>query len=124
MVNKELLKEIRFLVICSLCIDIILVAVASLFVPVINALSGAFLGTVLLAADMFFLSLSVHSIAKGARMGKNGTSKMVVHYLLRLIFIGAGLYLALKLSFVSIICTAVPLLYPKIIYPIKAVIKK
>lgn len=124
MVNKELLKEIRFLVICSLCIDIILVAVAALFVPVINALSGSLFGTVLLAADMFFLSLTVNSIAKGARRGKNGTAKMVLHYLLRLTFIGAGLYLALKLSFVSIICTAVPLLYPKVIYPVKAIIKK
>jgi hypothetical protein len=124
LVNKELLKEIKFITICSLCIDIVLIAAASLFVPFINALTGALLGTLLLTADMFFLSLSVHSIAREARKGKNGTAKMITSYILRILFVGAVLFLALNLSFISIICTAVPLFYPKVIYPVKAIIEK
>ena len=39
-------------------------------------------------------------------------------------FLAAGLYAALKLSFVNIICTAIPLFYPKVIYPAKAIFSK
>lgn len=124
LVNKDLLKEIKFIVVRSLCIDIILIAVASFFVPFVQAFTGAVFGTVLLAADMFFLSLSVQSVARGARRGKNGTAKMIALYLLRFIFLAAGLYAALNLKFVSIICTAVPLFYPKVIYPAKAIFSK
>jgi len=104
--------------------DIILVAVASMFVPVVNALCGALYGTLLLTADMFFLSLTVRGVVNGAKHGKNGSRKMVIDYLLRLMFLGAGLYVAVRLSFVSIICTAVPLLYPKVVYPLKAILVK
>lgn len=124
MVNKDILKEIKFIVVCSLFMDIVLVAAASLFVSFVQALTGAVLGTVLLAADLFLLSLSVQSISKGARRGKNGTAKMIAHYLFRFLFLGAGLYAALKLSFVNIICTAIPLFYPKVIYPAKAIFSK
>ncbi len=124
MVNKDLLKEIKFIVICSLCIDIILTAMASLFVPFVYALSGALLGTVLLAADLFFLSLTVDSIAREARRGRNGTSKMVFHYILRFLFVGLGLWVAFKIDFSALVCAALPLLYPKVIYPLKAIIKK
>ncbi|MBE6852838.1 MAG: hypothetical protein E7505_05115 [Ruminococcus sp.] len=124
MVNKDLLKEIKFITICSLCMDIVLIAAAALFVPVINAFAGAMLGTLLLAADMFFLAFTVHNIARDARKGKNGTAKMITSYILRFLFVAAGLYLALNLTFVSIICTAIPLFYPKVIYPLKAILKK
>jgi len=124
LVNKDLLKEIKFITICSLCMDIVLIAAAALFVPVINAFAGAMLGTLLLAADMFFLAFTVHNIARDARKGKNGTAKMITSYILRFLFVAAGLYLALNLTFVSIICTAIPLFYPKVIYPLKAILKK
>jgi len=124
LVNKELLKEIRFLVICSLCIDIILIAVAALFVPFVNALCGALLGTVLLTADMFFLSLTVHGVVTGAKRGRDGSKKMVIDYLTRLLFLGAGLFIAVKIPFVSIICTAIPLLYPKLVFPLRAILVK
>lgn len=124
MVNKDLLKEIKFIIACSLVMDIVLVAAASLFVSFVQAMTGAVLGTILLSADMFLLSLSVQSVAKGAKRGKNGTAKMIAHYLLRIMFLSAGLYAALKLSFVSIICTAIPLFYPKVIYPCKAIFSK
>jgi len=104
--------------------DIVLIAAAALFVPVINAFAGAMLGTLLLAADMFFLAFTVHNIARDARKGKNGTAKMITSYILRFLFVAAGLYLALNLTFVSIICTAIPLFYPKVIYPLKAILKK
>ena len=124
MVNKDLLKEIKFIVVRAFFLDIVLVAAASLFVSFVQALTGAVLGTILLAADMFLLSLSVQSVAKGVRRGKNGTAKMIAHYLLRIMFLAAGLYAALKLSFVNIICTAIPLFYPKVIYPAKAIFSK
>lgn len=124
MVNKDLLKEIKFIAVCSLCTDVLLVTAASFFVPFLHAFSGAVFGTVLLILDMFFLSLSVQSVSNGAKKGKNGSAKMTALYLLRIIFVAAGLYLALNLSFVSIICTCLPLFYPKIIYPAKAIIKK
>ena len=124
MVNKELLKEIRFTVICSLCLDIILVAVAAAFIPIPDALAGALFGTLLLAADLFFISLTVHSVVRGAVRGRNGTAKMVSQYMLRLIFLGAGLYAALEIPHVNFICAAVPLLYPKVIFPAKAIFTK
>ena len=124
MVNKELLKEIRLTVLCSLCLDIILTAAAAFFIPVTDALAGALLGTVLLAADLFFISLTVHSVVRGAVRGKNGTAKMVSQYMLRLLFLGAGLYAALEIPHVNFICAAVPLLYPKVIFPAKAIFTK
>ena len=124
MVNKELLKEIRFTVICSLCLDIILVAVAAAFTPFSDALAGALFGTLLLAADLFFISLTVHSVVRGAVRGRNGTAKMVSQYMLRLIFLGAGLYAALEIPHVNFICAAIPLLYPKVIFPAKAIFTK
>lgn len=124
MVSKDLLKEIRFIAICSLCMNIVLIAVASLFVPFVNALCGALFGTVLLVADLFFISLSVRDIVSGARRGKDGSAKMVFHYLLRYLFLAAGLYLALVLPFSSVICAAIPLFYPKVIYLLKATLVK
>ena len=59
MVNKDLLKEIKFIVVRAFFLDIVLVAAASLFVSFVQALTGAVLGTILLAADMFLLSLSL-----------------------------------------------------------------
>ena len=124
MVNKELLKEIRFTVICSLCLDIILVAVAAAFTPFTDALAGALFGTLLLAADLFFISLTVHSVVRGAVRGRNGTAKMISQYILRLLFLGAGLYAALAIPHMNFICAAVPLLYPKVIFPAKALFIK
>ncbi|MBR6925270.1 MAG: hypothetical protein IKH50_12145 [Oscillospiraceae bacterium] len=124
MANKELMKEIRFAVICSLCLDIILVAVASAFTPFIGALTGALFGTLLLACDLFFISLTVHSVVRGAVGGKNGTAVMISQYILRLLFLGAGLFAAVEIPFMNFICAAVPLLYPKIIFPLKAIFEK
>ena len=41
MVNKDLLKEIKFIIVCSLFMDIVLVAAASLFVSFVQAMTGA-----------------------------------------------------------------------------------
>lgn len=104
--------------------DIILVAVAALFVPFVNALCGALFGTVLLVADLFFISFSVRDVVRDAKKGKDGTKKTVAGYLLRYLFLAAGLYIALVLPFTSIICAAIPLFYPKVIYLLKATLVK
>lgn len=101
-----------------------LVIAASFFVPVINAVGGAALGTILLAADMFFLMLSVQNISNGAKQGRNGTAKAITFYILRMVFIVFGLYIALEFQYTSIICAAIPLFYPKLIYPLKAILIK
>ncbi len=124
MVNKDLLKEIKLITLCSLGMNVLLVVIAVFFMPVINAITGAAFGTLLLAADMFLLLLSVQSAANGAKRGRNGTAKAITFYILRMIFILIGLYVALILPFVSIMCAAVPLFYPKIIYPAKAILIK
>ena len=104
--------------------DIILTAVAALFVPVVNALCGAVYGTVLLTADMFLLARTVRGVVNGAKHGRDGSRKMVVDYLVRFLFLGAGLYLAVTAPFIDIICAAVPLLYPKLVYPLRAILVK
>ncbi len=104
--------------------DVVLVIVAAFFIPVINALCGAALGTLLLGAEMFFLMLGVQNISNGARQGRNGTAKAVTFYILRMAFIALGLYVALVFKYTSIVCTAIPLFYPKLIYPVKAILIK
>ena len=124
LLNKELLKEIRFIVCCAFCMDIILIAAGAFFVSFINALCGAVYGTLLLTVDLFLLSLSVQSVAKGAKKGKNGSAKMTALYVLRMAVLFVCMLAALKASFISIVCTAVPLFYPKLIYPFKSILRK
>lgn len=124
MVSKDLLKEIKFIALCSLVMDIVLAVAGSFFVAPLNAVLGALYGTCLLIFDMFMLSFSVQKAAKGARIGKNGTPAMIAGYIFRYVAVGAGLYIAVIMPFISVICTAVPLFYPKFIYPAKAIFYK
>ena len=78
-------------------------AVAAVFTPFTDALAGALSGTLLLAADLFFISLTVHSVVRGAVRGRNGTAKMISQYILRLLFLGAGLYAALIIPHVNLL---------------------
>ncbi len=123
MVNKELLKEIKFILKCSAFIDVAGIIIASFYINVSDAVFGFLLGTILLAADLFFIALSVQDAARGALAGsKNGSKKAVFYYILRFLFLGVFLVLALKIKSISFPCTIIPLFYPKLIYPVKAVI--
>jgi len=126
-INTDLKKEIKFIAVTAIILDIVLIIVAMRFIPIINVLTGVFFGTILLIADMFFLSLSIQNIVADAEVKKNkknASVKMFFLYVLRLIFIASGLLAAFKLPFISVICTAFPLFYPKIIYFIKAIFSK
>lgn len=125
LINKDHLTEIRSILTAAFVMDIALVAAGTFFVPFVNALTGALYGTFLLAADLFFLSVSVQNIASGAAAGKkNGSSKMTFFYILRMIFLFVCLLAAVKVSFISIVCTVIPLFYPKLIYPFRSIIRK
>ncbi len=127
LINTDLRKEIKFIAVNAVILDVVLIISALAFIPFINILTGVFFGTLLLILDMFFLSLSIQSIIADAKNGNNGnkgSAKMTFLYILRLIFIASGLFLALKLPFMSVICTAIPLFYPKLIYFIKAIFCK
>ena len=127
MINMDLKKEIKFIAINAIILDIVLIIAALAFIPFINILTGVIFGTLLLILDMFFLSLSIQSIASDAKNGKivkTSSTKMTFSYFMRLIFIASGLFLALKLPFMSVMCAAIPLFYPKVIYFIKAIFCK
>ncbi len=124
LINRELLGEIRFIGIGAAFLDVFLFFAALLFTSPLKALVGILIGTMLVLLDMFFLSLSVESIAAGARRGKDGSRKMKAHYALRMIFVAVVLGLAWLIPFSDPICAAIPLFYPKVIYPLKAIFKK
>ncbi len=124
MVKKELLNEIWFIMKCSMAIDIIGTVIASVYISTFDAVFGFLLGTILLFADLFFIMLSTMSIARGALAGRNGSKRMVFYYILRMLFLGVFLVLALRIKSISFVCTIIPLFYPKLIYPVKAIISR
>ncbi|MDO5560220.1 MAG: ATP synthase subunit I [Oscillospiraceae bacterium] len=116
MKNADLLNEVRYICIRSLLIDVAAVFIASFFVSVGTATVSILTGTLLLAVEMILLAISVNSAAANAKDGKNGSVMMAVQYIIRIIIIASVLYVSLKVSYLNIICTALPLFYPKIIY--------
>lgn len=116
MINSELRNEIGYIFRRSLILDVAAVIISLFFVPWFTALSSILAGTLLLMLEMTMLAVSVRKIAAGARRGKNGSVQMAFYYLLRICVIAAVLYAAVRIPFLNMICTAIPLFYPKLIY--------
>jgi uncharacterized membrane protein len=122
-VNDTLKKELKFIAIRSVFLNISAYLVSFFFIGVnISFLFSLIFGT---AVMFIYLVMLYTSIEKTVDAGiKYAREKMMAGYLLRLLVIGIATVISFRVEIISTVGTLLPLFYPKMIYVGGAIFKR
>ena len=119
MSTEALRAELRRMLLWSAVLDAAAYLISMLWLRVTAAFAlGLLLGTVLLIGMLILLHISIVRMAEDAkRTGVTSQRRYVLFYALRLAVFAVGFGTALVLrQYISPIGTAIPMLYPRIVY--------
>lgn len=121
--NAILKDELKLIMPWSIAADVAAYLISLPFVGFGVAFpTGLLCGTLVMLVNFFVLWLSVRGSFRVST--QKAPPLMVVMYLVRFAIIGVVFYLTLQIEYVSTLAFIIPLFYPKIIYTVKALIKK
>lgn len=123
MEREQLIKELKFIFIRAVLLDISAYLISVFFIGfTVSMALGLMLGTFGLLVNFILLNRSVRNIVKSG--GAKAQSKMLSGYMTRYAAVGVIVAIAAVLPFVSVIGTAIPYIYPQLIYAGKVFLKK
>lgn len=116
--QEDLHQELRFAVICTIVLDVIIWLLSLLIMGFqIAVLLGFVLGSIGMLANLFLLR---RSILNAVHFGK---TRDMAGYLLRCLIASVMIAIGLSSSYVNAITAVLPFLYPKVIFGILSVHK-
>ncbi|MBR5371101.1 MAG: hypothetical protein IK130_02695 [Oscillospiraceae bacterium] len=127
MSSEALRAELRMLAVRSLLLDLAAYLISTLWIGFTASFAwGLLLGTALLFGTLLLLNISIVKMAEDAkRAGVTNQRRYVLFYALRLLLFAAGFGTALVLrAYISPVGTAIPMLYPRLIYTLGALIRR
>ena len=127
MSSEALRAELRMLLVRSLLLDLAAYLVSTLWLGVTASFAlGLLLGTALLFGTLLILHVSIVKMADDAKKyGVTSQKRHVLFYGLRLLLFAAGFGTALVFrAYISPVGTAIPMLYPRLIYTFGALIHR
>lgn len=122
--NKEqLIREVKYMLIRSLFLDISAYLISVLFLGFTLSMAlGLALGTLAMAVNLILINRSVRNIVDNG--GYKAQSRMFSGYLLRLTVTGCVLAASMRIPYVNTIGVVIPYFYPKLIYTFSSILKK
>ncbi len=113
-------REIKFILICSLCLDGAVFLISSLFIGFTFSMAVSLLiGTAVLILNMRLL---YNSVLKNTRIQNTAGNPMLKGYLLRSFISCTAIAAGFKLNFLNPLGIILPLIYPKPIYTVHSII--
>ncbi len=118
MLSKNLFKEVIKMLIGVFILSFIMVIVFFILNGFdIRVIWGALLGSTVCVLNYFFLALSIeNAVSKGDK----AKGSMGISYMLRMVFIGISILVAIKLPCFNYVAAVIPFLFPRIVLLISA----
>ncbi|MGN0621934.1 MAG: ATP synthase subunit I [Porcipelethomonas sp.] len=116
MEKEELKKEIRYILVRSMFLDIAVYLVSVMITGrIFYMAAGLAAGTAGMVINLILLNRSVYRIVKYGN-GNGASKKMFAGYIMRLAITGFIVSAAMLTGYASVVCTVIPFFYPKLIY--------
>lgn len=113
-------KEMRFILICSVCLDIAFYLVSIFFIGITLRMALSLIaGNIVLIINLRLLYSSVLKHTSGRMTGKN---PMMKGYLLRSLIACVAIAAGFMLDLLNPVGIMLPLFYPKMIYTVHSII--
>ena len=123
--NKDFIKEFKFILIRSVFIDISVYLISVFFMGFTLSMAlGLALGTAVLAVNLIILWHSIRNCLDFKGGPKMRSVKAFSFYVLRLLIFGAAAVASFRLELFSSVGTILPVFYPKLIYVSSSIFKK
>jgi uncharacterized membrane protein len=116
-------NELRILLPRAAAIDIVIVlATLPIYGLGCEIPLGLLLGTAAMTVNITLLGYaSEHCVERPLKQAKR---YMFSFYLLRMVILGTAIVMGFKLSFLNSVAVCLPLFYPKVIYTVRAIVRR
>lgn len=123
MEKKQLIHEMKFVLIRALFLDISAYLISVFFIGFTLSMAlGLVLGTFGMAVNLILLNRSVRNIVKSG--GHKAQSRMFSGYIVRLGIMGVIIAAAMLIPFINTAGTVIPYFYPNLVYAGNVLLKK
>lgn len=123
MEKKQLIHEMKFVLIRALFLDISAYLISVFFIGfTLSMVLGLVLGTSGMAVNLILLNRSVRNIVKSG--GRKAQSRMFSGYIVRLGIMGVIIAAAMLIPFINTAGTVIPYFYPNLVYAGNVLLKK